>query len=186
MIHQRRLDYYCSARAHHPITHRDEWASRSTLLFKYQVFLSPLSCPLILCSCEHSKLSALPLLLILTIHAVISVMLLLYYAALLYFALLATAKTTPVTVVYSSSYRYPPKEGNIYGISHSHIVSHDYNFCSFSKWTVFDRTQMEWLIQNGALKHSTSVPSQDTQDLSSLQPCHFSTTCPRVSNRAGR
>ncbi|KAF8322875.1 hypothetical protein F5887DRAFT_989094, partial [Amanita rubescens] len=51
-------------------------------------------------------------------------MLFLYYAALFYFALLSSAETTPPAVVKSSSYKYKPplpKEGNIYGISHSPI-----------------------------------------------------------------
>ena len=133
----------------------------------------------LLCTWEHRELSTLPLPLILTIHEVISIMLLLYYAALLYFALLCSAKTT---VVYSSSYRY---EGYIYGISHSPIVSHYYNFCSFRRWTVFDRTQMG-MLQCGALKHSTSAPSREHQGLPLLQMCHFWTPCPSLSNFVAR
>ncbi len=109
-------------------------------------------------------------------------MLFLYYAALLYFALLSSAKIGDPVVVKSSSYKYEPplpKEGNIYGISHSPIVSYDYNFCSFSKGTVFYRTQRGGLLQSGALRHSTSVPSQETQGLPSLQLCHFSIPLPK-------
>ena len=111
-------------------------------------------------------------------------MLFLYYAALLYFALLSSAETSRPVVADSASYEYEikiqPKEGTIYGISHSSIVSFTYNFSSYSKLTVFYRTQ-RGRLESGASKRSTSGPSQETQGLPSLQLYHFYSRFPNLS-----
>jgi hypothetical protein len=121
---------------------------------------------------------------------IISVMLFLYYAALLYFALLSSAETSAPVVVESTSYihKIQPKtqKGRIYGISHSSIVSHAYSLSSFSKLTVFYRTERGRLIESTALKRSTSVLSQETQGLPSLHLCHCCTPCPGISIKATR